>query len=287
MFKGYNCLITGASRGLGAEIALVFWESGANLLLTARSKERLQDVAGRLPERPKQRVLTFSADLSGPDGPRAVFDRARTAFDKLDVLVNNAGVQGPVGLSWQVDWQDWLETLHVNAIAPVQLCRLCVPWIAEHGGGKIINLSGGGATSPRPRVAAYGMAKAALVHFSETLAEEVRHLGITVNCVAPGAMNTDIHQSILDMGPETAGEDEYGKALEVRESGGVPCRRAAELCRFLASSESTGVTGKLISAVWDPWEELSSHLDEFDGSDIYTLRRIVPSDRGKAWGERL
>jgi NAD(P)-dependent dehydrogenase (short-subunit alcohol dehydrogenase family) len=149
--------------------------------------------------------------------------------------------------------------------------------------GKIINLSGGGATGPRPNFSAYGTAKTALVRFSEILAYEVGDKNIQVNCIAPGAMNTMMLEAIRQAGPTKAGEAEYANAQSAENNAGLP-EQAAELCCFLASSASNGITGKLISAIWDPWEKLSEHLADLKDSDIYTLRRIVPKDRGRAWG---
>ena len=278
-----TCLVTGASRGLGAHLANAFWEAGANLILVARSVQALIDVVTNLPPRPDQRAVTLRADLSDPLAPERIVAEARQEFSTLDVLVNNAAIQGPIGPLYENDWQAWQMTLQVNLLAPVALCRLCVPWMAEHGGGKIINLSGGGGTSPRPDFSAYATTKAGLLRFSETLAEETRHLGIQVNCVAPGAMDTAMLAAVLEAGPKAAGQKEYEQALEIRETGGADPERAAALCVFLASTDSDGITGKLISAVWDPWDTLPQRRAELKDSDIYTLRRIVPKDRGLDW----
>ena len=283
---GYTCLLTGASRGLGAHLAEAFWEAGASLILVARSQETLLGVAERLPQRPEQRVMTITADLIDPSAPEPIVAKAMQMSSRLDILINNAAMQGPIGPLWKNDWQAWQTTLQVNLLAPVALCRLCVPWMAQHGGGRIINLSGGGGTGPRPNFSAYATAKTGLIRFSETLAKEARYLGINVNCVAPGAMDTALLTPILESGPKTAGQREYEQALKVRESGGADPGRVASLCLFLASTASDGITGKLISAVWDPYESFSERLEDLQKTDIYTLRRIVPRDRDFDWGER-
>jgi NAD(P)-dependent dehydrogenase (short-subunit alcohol dehydrogenase family) len=159
-----------------------------------------------------------------------------------------------------------------------------LPLMQEGGQGKIINLSGGGAAGLRPRFSAYATAKAGLVRFSEILAREVSDLNVQVNCIAPGMLNTDMLQAIVAAGPEKTGVEEYTQAVQQVEQGEALPQRAAELCVFLASAASGGITGKLISAVWDPWEQLPEHLDDLRDSDIYTLRRIVPHERGKNWG---
>ncbi len=281
-----NCIITGASRGLGTKIANAFWEEGANVMLVARSTESLAHLVSSLPQHPQQRAIALTADLSDPQAPEYILSAAQNEFEALDVLVNDAGIQGPIGPAWDNSWDEWHLTLQVDMLSPVALCRLCVPWMARRGRGKIINLSGGGATSPRANFSAYAVAKTGLVRFSETLAQETLALGIEVNCIAPGAMNTGIQDAVLNAGPQRAGQKEYEQALRIRQSGGAPLEQAANLCVFLASAASDGITGKLISAVWDPWETCAEHLDDLAATDIYTLRRIVPQDRGRAWGER-
>ena len=282
---GSTCLITGASRGLGARIARAFWEEGASLILVARSEAALRDVAAGLADRPGQRVELLTADLSDPTAPERIVSKARESFDALDVLVNNAAIQGPIGPSWENDWGQWQTTVQIDLMAPVAMCRLIVPWMAERRRGKIINLSGGGATGPRPNFSAYAASKAALVRFTEILAAETCDLGIGVNCIAPGAMPTAMLESILASGPCLAGQREYESAVNAGRSGTSTLDRAADLCVFLASRESDGITGKLISAVWDPWERLADHLEDLQSTDVYTLRRIVPEDRDLDWGE--
>jgi NAD(P)-dependent dehydrogenase (short-subunit alcohol dehydrogenase family) len=281
-----TALITGASRGLGAQIADSFWSAGANLVLVARSADALDRLATSLPKRAGQRIVTIAADLGNLSAPEQIFTEALRQFDSLDVLVNNAAIQGPIGSLWRNDWAAWQSTIQINLLAPVALCRLGVPRMANRlHRGKIVNLSGGGGTGPRPNVSAYATAKAGIIRFTETLADEVRDVGIDVNCVAPGAMNTAMLESLLAAGPESAGPKEYTQALKVRDSGGADPARAAALCLFLASSASDGITGKLISAVWDPWETLPEHLGDLQKTDVYTLRRIAPKERGLTWGE--
>jgi 3-oxoacyl-[acyl-carrier protein] reductase len=118
------------------------------------------------------------------------------------------------------------------------------------------------------------------VRLTETLAEELRSSRIDVNAVAPGGLNTRLLDEVLDAGPTVVGASFYQKALKQRDNGGTPLDLGAGLCVYLASSESDGITGKLLSAQWDPWKNLKAHKSQLEKSDIYTLRRIVPGDRG-------
>jgi 3-oxoacyl-[acyl-carrier protein] reductase len=179
-----------------------------------------------------------------------------------------------------VDWDDWVEAVNINLIGTVLCCRLVVPWMRRQGAGKIILLSGGGATAPLPRISAYAASKAAVVRFGETLAEEVKDAGVTVNTVAPGALNTRLLDQVLAAGPDAVGQDFHARALRQAEVGGTPLETPTDLIAFLASSASDGVTGRLLSAVWDDWQHLPERREQLAASDVYTLRRIVPEDRG-------
>jgi 3-oxoacyl-[acyl-carrier protein] reductase len=278
-FSGKTVLVTGASRGLGRHIAEAFWARGADLFLVSRSAPQPLPPAAAT----GQRSGHFEIDLGAADAPAQVFDALRRFSPTIDVLVNNAAVVGPMGPCDENDWSQWQAAIQLNLLAPVAVCRLVLPRMKAQRRGVIINLSGGGATSPRPFFSAYATAKAGLVRFTETLAAEAGPHGIRANAIAPGAMNTEMHQQVLRAGPALAGETEYHRAVEQAERGGVPPATAAELAVFLASDAAAAINGRLISAVWDPWKNLVVHAAELAASDIYTLRRIVPRDRGFRW----
>ena len=198
--------------------------------------------------------------------------------------MNNAGVYGPKGSIWDVDWSEWVQAIEINLFGSVLVARALVTQFRRVGHGKIIQLSGGGATSPLAGLSAYAASKAAVVRFAETLALELREHHVDVNAIAPGALNTRLLDEVIAAGPDKVGKAFHGRALEQKRSGGTPLERGAELAVWLASSDSDGITGKLLSAVWDPWRELPAHRTDLD-SDVYTLRRIVPGDRGLDWDD--
>jgi 3-oxoacyl-[acyl-carrier protein] reductase len=282
---GRRALITGASQGLGLAVARRFVEEGADVLVCARGAERLDRareellrVAGE-----RSRVVALTADVADAGDVRRLVETALGELGGLEVLVANAAVQGPAGPVQETGWTEWRRAIEINLFGTVLCCRAVIPRFVSQKRGKIVLLSGGGATGPRPSFTAYAASKAAVVRFGETLAEELRGGGIDVNAVAPGALNTRMLEEVLEAGPARVGQAAYAQALRQKAEGGAPLDRAAALCVFLACAASDGITGKLISAVWDPWERLPEHLDQLADSDVYTLRRIVPADRGLTW----
>jgi 3-oxoacyl-[acyl-carrier protein] reductase len=285
---GRKALITGGNQGLGLEIARHYVQAGANVMICARdpvqlvaAHRELAAVAGS-----GQIVAARASDVADPDHVDALVAMTVEVLGGLDVLVNNAGIYGPKGDTDTVDWTEWVRTIEVNVHGSVLACRAVLPGFKARGYGKIIQLSGGGATSPMPKISAYAVSKAAIVRFAETLAEEVRGSGIEVNAIAPGALNTRMLDEVIAAGPDLVGADFHARALRQKSNGGTPLNRAAELAVFLASARSDGITGKLISAVWDDWEAWPLHLAELAGSDVYTLRRIAGRDRGFDWGDK-
>jgi 3-oxoacyl-[acyl-carrier protein] reductase len=277
-----SAVITGASQGLGRLLARRFVEAGAGVLLVARSGGLLDELAGEL--RPLaaagQSVETLALDVAADAAPSQVAAAARRLSPGCAVLVNNAGIYGPMGPVETQDWAAWERALRVNLFAPVRLVQALVPLFRERGFGKIVNLSGGGATAPLPFFSAYAASKAALVRLTETFAEELKAARIDVNAIAPGALNTRLLDEVLAAGPERVGEEFYRRSLKQREEGGAPLDKGAALAVFLASAQSDGISGRLLSAVWDDWAGLPGLKERLRASDVYTLRRIVPRDRG-------
>jgi NAD(P)-dependent dehydrogenase (short-subunit alcohol dehydrogenase family) len=284
-FLGKTVLITGASRGLGRTMAAAFWQQGADVFLLARSEENLAAICNQLAgdSAGDQRAGFLPVDLAAPEAPARIFASFREFSSKLDVLVNNAAILGPVGPVDENDWEQWQHAIQINLLAPVALCRLAVRQMKAQGGGAIVNLSGGGATAPRPFFSAYATAKAGLVRFTETIAAETGRYGIRVNAIAPGPMHTEMMDAVVQAGPSLAGETEYRKAMEEAQRAAPIPATPAELAVFLASETAAGINGRLISAVWDPWKDLARHAAELARSDVYTLRRIVPEDRNFRW----
>lgn len=288
VLSGKVAIVTGANQGLGLSIAHKYVLAGADVMICARNATLLSKVEDDLLKITElgQKVIAMAMDVSIEADVQALVSETLSKLGGCHILVNNAGIYGPKGEIESVDWSEWVKTIEINVLGSIQMCRALLPHFKAQGYGKVIQLSGGGATNPLPRISAYATSKAAIVRFSETLAEEVRGMGIDVNAVAPGALNTRMLDEVLKAGPKKVGQAFYDRAIKQKESGGAPLDRGADLALFLASAESDGITGKLISAVWDDWEHWPEHKDDLSSSDVYTLRRIVGRDRGFNWGDK-
>ena len=280
-----KAVVTGASQGLGLAISIAFVHEGADVLICARSQHELmvarEAVADNAPA--NVQILAESVDISREPDVKRLADIAEERLGGVDVLVCNAGVYGPKGPLESVQWSDWEQTIAINLNGTVLCCRTMIPLLRRSQRGKILLLSGGGATKPLPFLSAYAASKAAVVRFGETLAAELGDTGIDVNCIAPGALNTRLLDEILAAGPQKVGKSFYDASVRQKAGGGTSLEKGSELCVYLASRESDGISGKLISAVWDPWPRLAELRADLQDSDIYTLRRIMPEDRGRSW----
>jgi 3-oxoacyl-[acyl-carrier protein] reductase len=284
--KNLNALITGGSQGLGKVIAEHFLREGANVALCARSEMDLSATGDGLAKKfPSQKVIARSCDVSDVAQVNALVAFATSELGSLQALVLNAGVYGPMGSTEEVSLDEWRRAMDINLYGVLLPCRAVIPQFKEAGRGKIVVLSGGGATNPLPNISAYAASKAAVVRLMETLAEELKPFHVDVNAIAPGALATRLVDEVLAAGPEKVGAAFYEKNKQWKEKGATPPELGAALAVYLASAQSDGITGKLLSAQWDPWEKLHEFKGDLNG-DIYALRRIVPKDRGKTWGDK-
>lgn len=288
ILSGKIAIITGANQGLGLEIAKKFILSGAELMICARDKKKLENAKNQLISlaSTKQKIISRVADISVKEDVKLVISDTINQLGGCHVLVNNAGIYGPKNNIELTKWEDWIKTIEINLYGSILMCRELIKNFKKQGYGKIIQLSGGGATNPLPNLSAYAVSKAAIVRFIETLAEELRGTGIDVNSIAPGALNTRMLDEILEAGPSKVGQSFYERSLKQKKDGGVSLEKGADLAVFLASEKSDGITAKLISAIWDNWEQWPSHIKELNNTDAYTLRRITGKERNIKWGDK-
>ncbi|MDP3956564.1 MAG: SDR family oxidoreductase [bacterium] len=271
--KGKKILITGGSMGIGAKIAEACAMEGASVIITARHKNDLEKTLASLPRPDDANHTFFILDVSKKDEVKNLAEKIQKEHSYIDGLVNCAGIYGPIGKTDEVDLEKLEETLRVNLLGTFFMCHYFIPVLKKSKRGKIINLSGGGGTGPFPNYSAYATSKVGVVRLTENMGLEYKNQNIDINAIAPGFVVTRLHAETLQAG-EKAGHDFLETTKKGIEKGGVPGERAAGLAVFLLSDESNGVTGKCISAPWEPWETFEFKEKLKNDKDFCTLRRI-------------
>jgi short-subunit dehydrogenase len=183
--KRETVLITGASSGIGLELAKIFATEKYDLVLVARDANKLNEIAKELTEKFGSRVTVLSKDLNHPSSPKEIFEKLQKQQMNVSILVNNAGF-GLFGKFTETDWAQESQMIQVNIHALTSLTKLFIPSMIEHGRGKILNVASTAAFQPGPLMAVYYATKAYVLSFSEALAEELEEDGISVTALCPG-----------------------------------------------------------------------------------------------------
>ncbi|MDO8543837.1 MAG: SDR family oxidoreductase [Opitutaceae bacterium] len=273
-----NLVLTGSSTGIGRALAERLLGRGHLVWGLARSDQ--SDFAAQ--QRGAFRVSR--CDVSNWTEVERAAAEVATAWSHIDGLITCAGVQGEIGRTLAADPQRWSATVRANLEGTFNALRAFDALLARGPRrAKVVCFSGGGATKPRPRFSAYGVAKTGIVRLVETIAEEEHGRAFDINAIAPGAINTRLTDEVLALGAAVVGEAEFAAAQKQKALGGASLDKALGLVEWLLSPASDGISGRLLSAPWDPWPTLDTHRDELAASDIYTLRRIVPEERSKKW----
>jgi len=284
MLSGKNILVTGGSLGIGFAIAEACLRSGARVMIVAREKKALDEARDSLAKVDgAATVAAVTADVSDPASVEDVFETFTSSFGRLDGVVNSAGIYGPIGPITDVDPQEWLKAIHVNLFGSFLVARAACSRMRTSGGGRIVLLSGGGAATPFPNYTAYATSKVAVVRLTETIAIEMAPFGIEVNAIAPGFVATRLHEQTLAAGASAAGQAFLETTKKQLAGGAVPPSVAANASVLLLSDAAKGITGKFVAAPYDGWKDWPAHVSELQASDIFTLRRILPKERGMDW----
>jgi NAD(P)-dependent dehydrogenase (short-subunit alcohol dehydrogenase family) len=268
-----NYLVTGSSTGIGRALTERLVTRGHRVFGLARSPQAPIGGPGNL--------CALACDVSDWSQVASVTAQVAASTPHLDGLVACAGIQGELGPALSVDPARWSHTVRVNLDGTYFAIRGFSDLLARSRRAKVVCLSGGGATKARPNFSAYGAAKTAVVRLVENIAEEMRGQPFDINAIAPGAINTRLTDEVIRLGPAVVGQAEYTAALQQQSGGGGSLERALGLIEYLLSPQSDGISGRLLAAPWDPWPTLENHAAALANSDIYTLRRILPEDRGQ------
>jgi len=277
--KKQTILITGANQGLGFEIAKHFLKKGQILILCSRTEKTNTIAKKKLMEINQKNVFFYKLDVSKKKDVDKFFLKIFKKFKKIDVLINNAGIYGPKGYTHLIDWDKLIKTININLLGSIYMIKKILPHFKKNRGGKIIQISGGGATSSFPFFSSYSISKVGVVRFIENVAEEYKKYKIYANSVAPGAINTRMLREVLTAGPNLVGKKFYEKSIKQLEKGGSDINKIISLIDFLSSDKSKGISGKLISALWDNWNDFKKNTSLLKKSDVGTLRRITGRDR--------
>lgn len=267
-------VITGGSLGIGREIAKKCASEGATVIIAARGEKDLIKTLNELNKIADTPHQFYAVDVGKSEEVKGFAHFCSEQFSEIHGLVNCAGVYGPIGKTTKVNMDEFSAAIQTNFLGTVFMCHAFAHLLRSKTRKKIVNYSGGGAAGPFPRFSAYATSKAAIVRFTENLALELSGEGFDVNCIAPGFVATRLHQDTLEAGPELATESFFENTKKQIESGGVPPEKAAVLTSFLLSDASDGITGKFLSAPWDPWQEKEFQNRLRTDKDFATLRRI-------------
>ena len=268
--SGKAAIITGAGKGIGRGIARAYAAEGAKLVLVSRTLAQVEEAAEEARSAGAE-ASALAVDVSNPDDVRRMVDHTLELYSRVDVLVNNAAILGPVGPLHLNDAEHWAQAININVTGLMLCCHAVLPHMIEQGGGKIINLSGAGVIRASETISAYGTSKAAVVRFTETLALEMLPHNVSVNALGPGQIDTELLDPMA--GDDSLIEPVMGAMVQRTKSGkGASLEEAATLAVWLGSDASDGLSGRLISATQDNWRELGPQIPQIMASDLYTLR---------------
>jgi NAD(P)-dependent dehydrogenase (short-subunit alcohol dehydrogenase family) len=270
-----NIVVTGSSTGIGRALVHRLLGENHSVWGLARS-DQSAFVASQ-----NGSFNSTRCDVANWTDVESAAKQIAEKWAHVDGLVCCAGAHGEVGPAVRADPNRWSATVRANLDGTFNAIRACHAMLVRAPRrAKVICFAGGGATKARSNFSAYGVAKTGIVRLVETIAEEELQAPLDINAVAPGAIATRLTDEIIALGPDIAGQAEFDSAVKQRAGGGASLEHALDLVEWLLSPKSDGITGKLLSAPWDPWQGLADHAGNLARSDVYTLRRIIPEDRG-------
>jgi short-subunit dehydrogenase len=280
LLKDKVAIITGGSRGIGTAIAKRFAQEGCNLLLVARTKSELEKTAASIKGQFSVNVSSYQADIGNENEVVLMVQQTITEFNKIDILVNNAAIIGPMGEISQIEGKDFFDAIKNNIGGTVFCTKAVIPYMKSQKQGCIINLSGGGGLYPLPYYDAYSASKAAIVRLTENFALELEEFHINVTAISPGAVNTKMFDQQLKVDKNSIGKKNWQALQDRLASGGDSIDKVSELALFIACQNRKELNGRVISAIWDNWENISNQKEKIIDTDTFQMRRIVPKDRG-------
>lgn len=265
-------IVTGGGRGIGRAIALGLAAAGASVAVVARTDAQVAEVAGRIAAS-GGRSLGIVGDVSQPGDMHRMIVAVERALGPVDLLVNNAGLAGPIGPTWEADPDEWWRCLEVNLRGPMLGCRAVLPAMIARGRGRIVNVASGAGTGAIPYLGAYVTSKTALIRLTEVLAAETAGHGIRLFAIEPGTVRTAMAEIALE---SEAGRRWLPWLRDVFEHGrDVAPERAVRLVLLLASGRADALSGRFVT-IADDVLELAERARSGELGDVQTLRLLSP-----------
>ncbi|WP_325469759.1 SDR family oxidoreductase [Luteibacter sp.] len=257
---GSLAFITGGGRGVGRLFALRLASEGVTVVLIARSRTELKSAAREISEC-GGRVFTFVVDVTNRRAVRRVVERVERTIGPIDVLINNAGIVGPVGNTWECRWKHWWSTIQINVGGTAVVSEAVIPKMVGRGHGRIVNMVSHAGAYRWPTVSAYSVSKAALIRFSENLALECSRFGLQVFAYHPG---------LLPLGMTNAAAALHGSSVAAEAKIGAWCR--AQMASDKAASPERAAT-QLVKLLSGSYDELTGrYITESDDLDALVIR---------------
>jgi NAD(P)-dependent dehydrogenase (short-subunit alcohol dehydrogenase family) len=273
---GQVALVTGGGRGIGRAVAGSLARAGAAVAVLARSADQLAETAEAIAAA-GGRGLACPADVTDRPAVEAAVAEVERQLGPIDLLVNNAGVGGPVGPLAEADPDAWWRCLEVNLRGPLLCSRAVLPGMLGRRRGRIVNVASGAGTRAIPNLSAYVTSKAALIRLTENLAAEVRESGVRVFAIQPGTVRTAMAEAALNSEEARRWLPWFAELFE--QGRDVPPQRAGRLVTFLASGRADALSGRFVAVEWDV-EGLLRRADALAGTDALTLRLVPPPQGG-------
>jgi NAD(P)-dependent dehydrogenase (short-subunit alcohol dehydrogenase family) len=265
---GQVALVTGGGGGLGRAFALALARAGARVAVTARTADLLAETA-ELVERGGGRALAIAGDVTAPDAVTRIVSTAQAQLGPIDILVNSAGVVGPLGYDWHADPEDWWRTFEVNVLGSFRCAREVLAGMVARERGRIVNVSSGAGFNRLPQMGAYCATKAAVTQWTKILAEDTRAHGIAVFAFHPGAVRTSMLTGLTESPEVPRQVGDIFRAL-LSQGRDTPIERCAQMLLFLVSGRADVLSGRFIRAQ-DNEDELVRRAEEIQRDDLHTV----------------
>ncbi len=271
--SGRVAIVTGGGRGIGRLVAEALAAAGAAVAITARSEDQLVETVASI-SGAGGTAIALPGDVSDPESVTAAVQQVERLLGPIDLLINNAGISGPVGPVWEVDPGEWWRTFGVNLQGVFLFAHAVLPGMVARRSGRIINVASNAGAFRWPLVSAYAVSKAAVIKFTENVARETKHYGVKVFAIHPGLLPIGMTTAALEgTFPSESPEGRLSSwtRQQIDEGYGASPESAVELVLLLSSGEADSLSGCYLT-VHDDLPAIIGQAQEVRANDLYTLQ---------------